>query len=225
MLAGVAWYADLTTYEYAFRRPLLDWVVNVGWLDKSQPFPTGDVDPEVVARLKQGLATGGHVHFMYGFHTCDFCREATGTAEIWYALDDVIYAAPTMILHYIEAHHYRPPDVYLDAIRYGVIEAVPPSVPNFVSFSLDEEHVEARFDDGREVRLARAAVSELASVPAGPSLVIKLSHYVVVLRPAEGPTSHVIAPQLLERAGLPVYVRAPPRTPPGAPPPLPRPAR
>jgi hypothetical protein len=30
-----------------------------------------------------------------------------------------IYAAPTLIYHYVEAHHYKPPDEFLQALREG----------------------------------------------------------------------------------------------------------
>jgi hypothetical protein len=30
-----------------------------------------------------------------------------------------VYASPTLIYHYVEAHHYKPPDEFLRALRDG----------------------------------------------------------------------------------------------------------
>lgn len=39
-----------------------------------------------------------------------------GTGEVWFKLGEWTYAAPSMLGHYIEAHGYRPPRVFIEAV-------------------------------------------------------------------------------------------------------------
>ncbi|MCB9624785.1 MAG: hypothetical protein H6723_15845 [Sandaracinus sp.] len=40
-----------------------------------------------------------------------------GAAELWIPSDTAIFWAPVTIVHYIDAHGYRPPDAFVDAVR------------------------------------------------------------------------------------------------------------
>jgi hypothetical protein len=57
-----------------------------------------------------------------GFHCCEFCpprsdgRFTRGHRNVWIPADSVVYVAPELILHYIEAHGYRPPDEFITAV-------------------------------------------------------------------------------------------------------------
>ena len=43
-----------------------------------------------------------------------------GTAEIRaYGANGVLYAAPTLIYHYVAKHHYQPPDEFIQAVMTG----------------------------------------------------------------------------------------------------------
>lgn len=42
-----------------------------------------------------------------------------GQAEIRVAGGDLIYAAPTLIYHYVEAHDYRPPVEFIERVLAG----------------------------------------------------------------------------------------------------------
>lgn len=78
------------------------------------------------------------VSLMRGGHECEFCgcfgplfaerhgeRRLLGVAEIRvFGAGGRIYAAPTLIYHYVAAHHYRAPHEFLQALRAG---AKPPS--------------------------------------------------------------------------------------------------
>ncbi len=49
-----------------------------------------------------------------------------GSAEIRiFGKDGIIYAAPTLIYHYVSVHHCRPPDEFLEALRSGPRPPVP----------------------------------------------------------------------------------------------------
>jgi hypothetical protein len=130
------YYPDLSAYTFV--PPAGDPpAVNVGWLHKDQPFERGDVPYDFVNRLKR-LALARH-NQTRGFHVCEFCqglrallasgKEASdlrkqcaedyriSSAEV--RVQDRAgrwYAAPQMIAHYVEAHGYRPPQEFIDAV-------------------------------------------------------------------------------------------------------------
>ena len=126
----MTFYPDLSPYEYdEHDQPML----NVGWLDRDQPFPTGEVDRETYTRLVRLAAADRAV--TRGWHDCPFCDERSplplpganpesevllGHSEIWVESDDgTIYAAPTLVCHYVAAHGYLPPEAFLNAVRTG----------------------------------------------------------------------------------------------------------
>jgi hypothetical protein len=127
----MAYFKDLTRYGYS-QRPFHvrrgGELYNVGWLERCAPYPTGAVAPELVDKL---LALCKFpVNQFLGSHGCDFCREDRvriadsegefylGNGEIRVPAADgtLTYVAPSLIYHYVVAHHYRPPDVFLDAL-------------------------------------------------------------------------------------------------------------
>ena len=106
--------------------------IAIGWLDRTQAPTTGSVPDAFVAELRERCAQG--VNVTRGRHPCPFCstredlalinaRSAlvgeymVGHAEI-YACDaqGQWYAAPNQIVHYVEAHGYRPPDEFIAAV-------------------------------------------------------------------------------------------------------------
>lgn len=129
------YFEDLSEYRYDVR---LDGVLHVGWLDDDHPFPTGTIEPHLVRKLAR-LVIESSANQMRGFHVCRFCeqvedargfpadqfvevdgkRALLGSAEIWVPDPDGvrIYAAPTLIVHYVERHAYLPPRAFLDALE------------------------------------------------------------------------------------------------------------
>ena len=127
---------DLGRYDY-YPAPME--ALAVGWLDISEPFTTGTCPPDVRDRLAE--FSRQPVRLMRGIHYCQFCAAiaepprllradirlyespdvACGNGEIWLtAPNGVYYAAPMMIVHYVDDHHYLPPDVFVAAVRIGV---------------------------------------------------------------------------------------------------------
>lgn len=125
-------YPDLSPYQYseletssASGRTLL----NVGWLGSDSPFPKGTIDPTAVAILLRLAVNPENV--MRGLHYCEFCDAesplrikvpgvgvtALGTGEIHVPANGKLYIAPTLVIHYIEAHGYRPPDEFIEALE------------------------------------------------------------------------------------------------------------
>lgn len=124
----MTYFADLSPYSY--------WptggenAVNVGWLDGAHEFPTGEVPEGVVSALLR-LALKDMVNRTRGFHRCELCTEpdypvkmevdgqelALGSAEVRVkGTDGTVYAAPTLIAHYISEHGYRPPAPFVEAL-------------------------------------------------------------------------------------------------------------
>jgi hypothetical protein len=110
-------------------------LVSVGWLDGAVAFPVGRVPQAVLDRVKY-LCVFDRIAITRGFHLCDIgqCaglppypppmasidgREAIlGSSEIRVAAPGgkLVYAAPNLIVHYMEEHGYLPPKEFLDAI-------------------------------------------------------------------------------------------------------------
>ena len=110
-------FPDLSSYAYIGVEPS---TLTVGWLDTQHPFPCGESSPQFTKRLRSFVLNP--VNQTRGFHRCPFCSDpnARGSAEIRVASKSGIqYAAPTLILHYIEAHKYLPPPEFIAAVVGG----------------------------------------------------------------------------------------------------------
>jgi hypothetical protein len=121
-------YDDLSEYRYL---PSREYMRNVGWLEAERDHPVGDLAPELIEALAARLPRWRNV--MRGFDRCRLCGpngpleyQWTYAGRTWDlgmselhvvgALGEV-YAAPTLILHYIDQHHYLPPASVVDALR------------------------------------------------------------------------------------------------------------
>jgi hypothetical protein len=126
----MTYFQDLSPYTYWL--PASDGLpgipeINVGWLDAGHGFPQGDTAPELVEKLER-LCRTSRRYQTRGSHPCPFCQdpEAESSAEIRVAGKGVVYAAPTLIAHYVAVHQYAPPPEFIDAL--GACE-VPPRQP------------------------------------------------------------------------------------------------
>jgi hypothetical protein len=116
----MATFKDLSPYVYLESSTPM---INVGWLGAGEPFEVGTVAPEVRDALVR-LASHKH-HLMRGVHHCELCavespiRLVADVERGWVSLGmgeihvhgarGVVYAAPSLIIHYIDAHQYLPP--------------------------------------------------------------------------------------------------------------------
>jgi hypothetical protein len=125
------YFEDLTPYEYD-RKTSDPNIVNVGWLSRDHAFQTGDVSSEFLEALRTLVASP--VNLCRGYHFCEYCPqpetfvrnglrmmdpqpEISGNGEVRITgTDGRTYVAPVLVRHYIEAHHYRPPDAFIDAV-------------------------------------------------------------------------------------------------------------
>lgn len=137
----MAYFPDLSPYAYGYTKHT--GVAHIGWLSDLHPFLRGVVAPHLIEKLRK-LATNP-VELYRGYHLCELCPQpdspviaASQTAtkvivpggpyDIWMkcrrsngeirvSLYGVTYAAPVLIVHYIEEHHYLPPAEFLEAVE------------------------------------------------------------------------------------------------------------
>lgn len=113
----------------------------VGWLSASEPYAKGALDEECLLRLRGLHSALRDRHYdpmvpavTVGGHLCELCiaegRPPHGEQLELYVRDPVRggYEAPAMLLHYIDAHGYRPPKAFVRAVIAassveGLIEA------------------------------------------------------------------------------------------------------
>jgi hypothetical protein len=118
----MAYIPDLTPYNYGHTKPRED-VLAVGWLDETDPFQTGPVDQSIVERI----LTIPVMNLYRGSHRCPWCIHLTrpgtqgiaGNGEYRIMHEGITYVAPRLLPHYMEAHQYRPPDIFIEAIKKG----------------------------------------------------------------------------------------------------------
>ena len=170
------WWPGNGLDEGAFAVPEL----NVGWLDPSHPFPRGTLPAELVAKL-DGICRASRCQVTRGRHHCGFCDDlaARGSAEIRIPGDGVVYAAPTLVGHYVAAHGYLPPADFVRALREcdGAAEA-DPSLLRPVTAEMVErapvplDALEARIRAELDAAYRAAVFPEIALRDAGEQVVV-----------------------------------------------------
>ncbi|MGW1894178.1 DUF7919 family protein [Streptomyces sp. NPDC002004] len=126
-------YEDLSEYDYLDDDTFIDgesglyalWYrpeytrLNIGWLEAGKPYSTGSVPTAFVEKL-QAVQRTQWMNVCLGVHECDLCPEdeaPEGNGEIRIPGDaSIAYAAPFLITHYVTAHSYRPPQVFINAV-------------------------------------------------------------------------------------------------------------
>lgn len=137
------YFPDLSPYSYATGRDVAG-VLAVGWLERGQHFATGPAPEGLLERLRLSLRVF-RCHQFRGFHRCDLCIYVPGVSshgllnvldeqgaalleshgsevhlgyeELWVpGPNETFFAAPTLILHYVEWHSYLPPRPFIDAL-------------------------------------------------------------------------------------------------------------
>lgn len=105
--------------------------LGVGWLRRGQSFDTGPVPEAFPAALLEFCLDKHTVCARPGSMPCSLCGERPqpieldgetaqfGLAEIRVLGKEDIFAAPTLVHHYVTVHHYRPPDVFVQAVLHG----------------------------------------------------------------------------------------------------------
>jgi hypothetical protein len=129
----MAYYLDLSPYSYTSTDSEVGVnSINIGWLAKTKSFTNGVTSQEFQKNLLE-FCSKWCIHYFLGYHFCQFCRNIDNPIQINQGEEEIqlgngeirvigqagIYAAPTLIYHYVVEHHYRPPDEFIEAILTG----------------------------------------------------------------------------------------------------------
>lgn len=125
-------FTDLSDYVYHRAEDYSPVTKNVGWLGRGHEFPRAQPTEEVLDVLFEFCRVS--VAQTRGIHECDLCmpprtvyaarkhsaKLLLGTAEIRvFSKEGLIYAAPTLVYHYVRTHHYKPPEEFIRALKEG----------------------------------------------------------------------------------------------------------
>ena len=110
-------FDDLDRCSY-FGDDFTDSLIAVGWLDCDKPFDRGSVEQAVYDRLIELARDPWQPMVFGGVHQCDICQyDGPMAADNLFVPDGrSIFVCPSLITHYIAAHSYVPPKVFVDAI-------------------------------------------------------------------------------------------------------------
>lgn len=122
-------FDDLTPYTHQIAPFSFNGVRNIGWLDLTKSFVTNSSLSEVIVKLTLAVSSGGVfqplVEPIRESPSCAICGElnlkdlsgrSVPKSELWIPADELIFACPIEILHYIEFHKYRPPESFISAV-------------------------------------------------------------------------------------------------------------
>ncbi|WP_456115326.1 DUF7919 family protein [Steroidobacter gossypii] len=113
------YYRDLCTETMITSGPQIR---AIGWLEKEHQFSVAETSVEFRRRLAKLAADWSRSSSACGWpvcagpHLCSLCGEARGVGEFAVPGAGVLYVAPQMISHYVEAHEYSPPREFIEAV-------------------------------------------------------------------------------------------------------------
>jgi hypothetical protein len=125
----MTYFADLTPCDY-FTPDHEGKLLAVGWLDRKKRHTRGDVSKGFILQLHRLLVSPWDQSAFLGYFDCPFCRVSSGPRQLtidnttvelgntnlFIPGDSVVFVAPSLILHYIDAHEYAPPQSFCEAV-------------------------------------------------------------------------------------------------------------
>ena len=110
-------YADLTPLDY-FGEKFAPDLRSIGWLGREADFDRGEVARDFFDRLVELMGVRFEPIIAVGPHVCDLCQfdGPGGSGNLFVPGDGHLLVCPELIVHYIAAHHYRPPTLFQDAV-------------------------------------------------------------------------------------------------------------
>jgi hypothetical protein len=130
------YYEDLSPYHYGMGLTVPE-VSNIGWLHADHPFNVGKVEPNFLKKLEDLVLSSNKsscdvlVDRLRGSCSCPVCGKSDlrvsnesksfllGSAEVWVPsnkADNLYYATFGLIIHYVNDHHYQPPQEFIDSV-------------------------------------------------------------------------------------------------------------
>ncbi len=123
---------SVDTPDFKYPWPDDDRIVPVGWLTDSEDFDRGKVGFDFVVALFKLLRNPWQPAVAMGFHSCPFCKFSGGPRtfgmketndsvllgrdNVYVPSEGRILVAPSLVIHYVDSHQYRPPDEFQSAV-------------------------------------------------------------------------------------------------------------
>ena len=129
----MSWYDDLSPCDY-FGVENAPKFKAVGWLEEGREFRRGKADPRFVHKLVLLLGESNPLEPSSDPYFCSLCAFSRGPSEfhlfqspgmpsvpmgnrnLFLPGAGFLYIAPSLVLHYIDAHQYLPPDEFIKAV-------------------------------------------------------------------------------------------------------------
>ncbi len=114
----LAWFEDLSPCNY-FGDEFTMSLRAVGWLERGQPFVSANRDEQVFRKLTKFCKDPWQPSLFRGIHDCDLCTYepgAKGYSNVFIPGGSFLYVCPELIVHYMNAHGYGPPQEFCDAV-------------------------------------------------------------------------------------------------------------
>jgi hypothetical protein len=106
-------------------------LIAIGWLDRNHRYEIGGVTSQWFRSLALLVADPWQPAASAGMHRCEFCVHTggplsidfdgitvdLGASNVFVPSTEGVYVTPSLVLHYIDAHGYRPPDVFQRAVE------------------------------------------------------------------------------------------------------------
>lgn len=93
-------------------------IIAIGFLELNEPFKKGNVSSDFINKLR-AIWSEGIILATMGFHTCEFCNNATGgsTKILRDKINKVEYVFPELLFHYIKEHNFKPDKQFISFIE------------------------------------------------------------------------------------------------------------
>jgi hypothetical protein len=129
----MSWFDDLSPCDY-FGSTHAARCKAVGWLEDGRDFRRGKADPRFVHKLVLLFGEPNPLERLTDPHYCSLCAFSRGPSEfhlfqspgmpsvpmgnrnLFVPGDGFLYIAPSLVLHYIDAHQYLPPEEFIKAV-------------------------------------------------------------------------------------------------------------
>ena len=125
----MTYFPDLSLCPY-FDKVQTDKLIAVGWLDEAHPYTQGKVNEAFLDKLVDLLVKPWAPMYFLGYAECPFCaldsygvrykdkKIVVGALNLFVPGEGFLYAAPSMIAHYILEHGYAPPEEFQEAVLH-----------------------------------------------------------------------------------------------------------
>jgi len=112
----MTWYPDNVECDL-LGLELAPYIRSIGWLDHSKGFAKGKTPASVYHALSELLKDPYFPYASPGVHFCNLCPypNVGGTRNLLIPGNGFLYLCPELILHYITAHRYKPPEDFCQA--------------------------------------------------------------------------------------------------------------